>query len=65
VFLAFSKPSDGYRKYLDPERAIIAKKNNGFLGIQVRGPRDLTNAAAIDDVCEILLALMLLAKGAE
>lgn len=62
VYLMFAKPDKEYQAYLDSSHN--AKKDRGFLSIQACGPWSLTKKEDLDELCEILLAIIIRASEA-
>jgi hypothetical protein len=58
----FAKPDEKYQAYL--ETSENAKKDQGFLSIQAYGPWWLTKKEDLDELCEILLAIIIRASEA-
>lgn len=50
-------------KYLKEE--VDLNHNHGFLSIDTYGPWSLTDSVAMDELCEILLAVTLVAESVE
>ncbi|GAM36702.1 hypothetical protein TCE0_018r05999 [Talaromyces pinophilus] len=62
IYLMFAKPDEKYQAYL--ETSENAKKDQGFLSIQAYGPWWLTKKEDLDELCEILLAIIIRASEA-
>lgn len=62
IYLMFAKPDEKYQAYLNSSENV--KRDQGFLSIQACGPWWLTEKEDLDELCEILLAIMLQASEA-